>query len=55
MYKMLLRILKYCGVFTPLKNCNFETRSCDYATVDEAVFSPYRAESRRERFYAALK
>jgi hypothetical protein len=37
---------KYCGVFTPCKNCNIETRSLDYATVDEAVFSPCRAESR---------
>jgi hypothetical protein len=33
-------IPKYCGVFTPCKNCNIETRSYDYATVDEAVFSP---------------
>jgi hypothetical protein len=33
----------YCGVFTPCKNCNIEIRSCDYATVDEAVFSPCRA------------
>jgi hypothetical protein len=32
----------YCGVFTSCKNCNFETRSRDYATVDEAVFSPCR-------------
>jgi hypothetical protein len=30
----------------PCKNCNIETRSRDYATVDEAVFSPCRAESR---------
>jgi hypothetical protein len=36
----------YCGVFTPCKNCNFETRSRDYATVGEAVFSPCRAEPR---------
>jgi hypothetical protein len=36
--------LIYCGVFTPWKNYNFETRSRDYATVDEAVFSPCRAE-----------
>jgi Fe2+ or Zn2+ uptake regulation protein len=35
---------KYCGVFTPCKNCNIETRSRDYATVDEAVFSSCRAE-----------
>jgi hypothetical protein len=35
---------KYCGVFRPCKNCNIESRSRDYATVDEAVFSPYRAE-----------
>jgi hypothetical protein len=34
----------YCGVFTPCKNCNIETRSHDYATVDEALFSPCRAE-----------
>jgi hypothetical protein len=27
----------------PCKNCNIETRSHDYATVDEAVFSPSRA------------
>jgi hypothetical protein len=37
----------YCGVFTPCKNCNIETRSRDYATVDEAVFSPSRAEPSR--------
>jgi hypothetical protein len=37
----------YCGVFTPCKNCNIETRSRDYATVDEAVFSPCRAEPKR--------
>jgi hypothetical protein len=36
----------YCGVFTPCKNCNIETRSRGYATVDEAVFSPWRAEPR---------
>jgi hypothetical protein len=36
----------YCGVFTPCKNCNIETRSHDYATVEEAVFSPCRAEPR---------
>jgi hypothetical protein len=35
---------KYCGVFAPCKNCNIETRSHDYATVDEAMFSPCRAE-----------
>jgi hypothetical protein len=34
----------YSGVFTPCKNCNVETCSRDYATVDEAVFSPCRAE-----------
>jgi hypothetical protein len=34
----------YCGVFTPCKNRNLETRSRDYATVDEAVFSPCRAK-----------
>jgi hypothetical protein len=38
---------KYNGVFTPCKNCNFETRYRDYATVDEAVFSPCRAEPPR--------
>jgi hypothetical protein len=38
------RLCTYCGVFTPCKNCNIETRSRDYATVDEAVFSPCRAE-----------
>jgi hypothetical protein len=36
----------YCGVFVPCKNCNIETRSHDYATVDETVFSPSLAESR---------
>jgi hypothetical protein len=34
----------YFGVFTPCKNCNIETRSPNYATVDQAVFSPSRAE-----------
>jgi hypothetical protein len=34
----------YCGVFTPCKNCNIEIRSHDYASVDETVFSPCRAE-----------
>jgi hypothetical protein len=38
-----LSLRLYCGVFTPSKNCNIETRSRDYATVDEAVFSPCRA------------
>jgi hypothetical protein len=33
-----------CDVFTPCKNCNLETRSRNYATLDEAVFSPCRAE-----------
>jgi hypothetical protein len=37
----------YCGVFTLCKNCNIETRSRDYAIVDEAVFSPCRAEDSR--------
>jgi hypothetical protein len=41
-------LLKYCGVFTPCKNCNIETRSHDYATVDEAVFSPCRAQPSRD-------
>jgi hypothetical protein len=36
----------YCGLFTPCKNCNFETRFRDYATVDEVVFSPRLASSR---------
>jgi hypothetical protein len=36
----------YCGVFTPRKGCNLETRSRDYATVDKAVFSPCQAEPR---------
>jgi hypothetical protein len=31
-----------CGVFTQCKICNIETHSRDYATVDEAVFSPSR-------------
>jgi hypothetical protein len=39
----------YCGVFTPRKNCNIETRSRDYATVNEAVFSPCRAEQSRTK------
>jgi hypothetical protein len=34
------------GVFMPLKNRKLETCSRDYATVDEAVFSPCRAEPR---------
>jgi hypothetical protein len=38
---------QYCGVFTPCKNCNLETRSRDYATVDEEVFSPCRSVPRR--------
>jgi hypothetical protein len=37
----------YCGVFTPYKNCNIETRSRDYTIVDKAVFSPCRAEQSR--------
>jgi hypothetical protein len=37
----------YCGVFTPRKTCNIETQSRDYALVDEAVFSPCRAEDSR--------
>jgi hypothetical protein len=32
--------VEYCGVFTPCKNCISETRFCDYATADKAVFSP---------------
>jgi hypothetical protein len=35
---------RWCGLFTLYKSCNIETRSRDYATVDEAVFSPSRAE-----------
>jgi hypothetical protein len=38
----------YCRVFTPCKNCNIETRSRDYATVDEAVFPPWWAEPSRD-------
>jgi hypothetical protein len=34
----------YCGIFTPCKHCNIETRSRDYATVNKAVFSPSGAE-----------
>jgi hypothetical protein len=41
------KVRTYCGVFTPCKNCNIETRSRDYATVDEAVYSPCRAEQSR--------
>jgi hypothetical protein len=44
-YRKLIR--EYCGVFTPCNNCNIETRSRDYATVYEAVFSPCRAEPSR--------
>jgi hypothetical protein len=33
-----------CDVFTPFKNCNIKTRSSDYATLDEEVFSPCQAE-----------
>jgi hypothetical protein len=33
----------------PCKNCNIETLSRDYATVDEAVFSLCRAKPSRER------
>jgi hypothetical protein len=35
-----------CGVFTPCKNFNIETRSRDYAIVHEALFSLCLAESR---------
>jgi hypothetical protein len=38
------RIKLYCGTFTPWKNCDLETRSLEYATINEAVFFPYRAE-----------
>jgi hypothetical protein len=38
------RYYMYCGIFAPSKNCNIETRSHDYATVDEAVFFLCRAE-----------
>jgi hypothetical protein len=34
----------YCGVFTPYKNCNIETRSRNYTIADEAVFSLCHAE-----------
>jgi hypothetical protein len=45
----------YCGVFSPCKNCNIETQSRDYATIDEAVFSPCLAEqSRAEPNRAAI-
>jgi hypothetical protein len=40
-------LLLYCGVFTPCNNCNIEIRSHNYASVDEAVFSPCRAEPSR--------
>jgi hypothetical protein len=44
----------YGGVFTPCKNCNIESRSHDYATVDEVVFSPCEAEqSRAEPWWVA--
>jgi hypothetical protein len=39
--------VEYCGVFTPCKNCNIETCSRDYTIVDEAVYSPCRAEDSR--------
>jgi hypothetical protein len=38
---------KYCGIFTPCKNCDVETRSRGYATVDEAVFSLSRTMTSR--------
>jgi hypothetical protein len=47
--------IKHCDVFAPRKNCNLEIRFHDYATVDEAVFSPCRVESHRERCYAELR
>jgi hypothetical protein len=40
----MFNLVKYCGIFTPCENCNIETRSCNCAIVDEAVFSPCRAE-----------
>jgi hypothetical protein len=43
----------YCGVFTPCMNCNIKTSSRDYATVDEAVFSPCRAEPWRVSHHVA--
>jgi hypothetical protein len=43
----------YCGVFTPCKNCNIETRSRDYATVDEAAFSPCQAEPSRAELWTS--
>jgi hypothetical protein len=39
--------ITYCGVFTPYKNYNVETRSRDYAIVDEMVYSPCCAEDSR--------
>jgi hypothetical protein len=42
-----------CGVFTPCKDCNIETRSRDYAAVDEAVFSPCRAEPSCDELHIA--
>jgi hypothetical protein len=44
MFEIHYIVASYCGVFTPWKSCNFEIRSREYATVDEAVFSPCRAE-----------
>jgi hypothetical protein len=35
---------KYCVVLRPCKNFNLETRSRDYASVDEGVLSPCLAE-----------
>jgi hypothetical protein len=40
-------ISRYCGVFTPCKNRNIETRSRYYTIVDKAVFSPCCAEDSR--------
>jgi hypothetical protein len=43
-----------CGVFMPYKNCNIETLSRDYATVDEAVFSSCCAKPRRAELSRAM-
>jgi hypothetical protein len=43
LYKIII-LYTYCGVFTPCKDCNVITRSHDYATVEEAVFSLCQAE-----------
>jgi hypothetical protein len=37
----------------PCKNCNIDTRSRDYATVNDAVFSPCQAEPSRSSRHIA--